>query len=52
MPAAVTLTLVALAVVAPTRFGRLASQVEGFVTTYFGWLHILGTSFSWFSCWC
>ncbi|MCO6441724.1 MAG: BCCT family transporter [Nitrococcus mobilis] len=41
----VTIMLVALAVAFPSRFGRVANDIQDFITTYFGWFYILGTTF-------
>lgn len=41
----VMLLLVALAVAFPRRFGGVANHIQDFITTYFGWFYILGTTF-------
>ncbi len=41
----VMLVLVGLAVTSPSRFGRIANDIQDFITTYFGWFYILGTTF-------
>ena len=41
----VMLLLVALAVAFPSRFGGVANDIQNFITTYFGWFYILGTTF-------
>lgn len=42
---AVIVSLVALAVLSPNGFGRIADDVQSFITTYFGWLYILSATF-------
>ncbi|EAR20975.1 BCCT family transporter [Nitrococcus mobilis] len=41
----VMIMLVALAVAFPSRFGKIANDIQDFITTYFGWFYILGTTF-------
>lgn len=41
----VMIMLVALAVAFPSRFGKIANDIQDFITIYFGWFYILGTTF-------